>query len=195
MLCKMLKKLLFLITLFASLSAETTTPVVVLGGGIAGMSAALQISQAGLKPLVIVGPMPGGIITVSHDVQNWPGDFFITGPDLADKLEQQLEKRGVPMMMAEVTSSIFQSAPLPFMSEIPSSPMKLPSLKLMPASLLLAPLQIFYMSRAKTLSYTPKFLPARPATASASRAKQSPSSAAEKARLSKPIIFLISPKR
>jgi thioredoxin reductase (NADPH) len=111
MLCKMLKKLLFLITLFASLSAETTTPVVVLGGGIAGMSAALQISQAGLKPLVIVGPMPGGIITVSHDVQNWPGDFFITGPDLADKLEQQLEKRGVPMMMAEVTSVDFSKRP------------------------------------------------------------------------------------
>lgn len=106
----MLKKLLFFITLLISAHAQTA-PVVILGGGIAGMTAALQVSQAGLTPLVIIGPTPGGIITVSPGVENWPGDLSITGPALADKLEQQLEKRGVKMMSGVVTSVDFSRRP------------------------------------------------------------------------------------
>ncbi|MGH2639983.1 MAG: FAD-dependent oxidoreductase, partial [Rhabdochlamydiaceae bacterium] len=81
------------------------------GGGIAGMTAALQISQAGLTPLVIVGPKPGGIITVSPGVENWPGDLSIAGAALADKLEEQLEQRGVKLLSEVVTSVDFSRRP------------------------------------------------------------------------------------
>ena len=50
-------------------------PVVILGGGIAGLSAADQVSQSGFQPVVIMGPSPGGIIVQSHSVRNWPTDF------------------------------------------------------------------------------------------------------------------------
>ncbi len=96
----------FLITL--SLYGQTA---VVIGGGVAGMSAALQLSQAGLEPLVIVGEMPGGIITTSPGVENWPGEISITGATLADKLEEQLENRGIKMMQGAVTSVDFTSKP------------------------------------------------------------------------------------
>ena len=75
------------------------------------MTAALQISQAGLTPLVIMGPSPGGIITVSHDVENWPGELSITGADLADKLQKQLEARGIPLLSGSVKSVDFSRRP------------------------------------------------------------------------------------
>ncbi len=87
------------------------SPVVILGGGVAGMTAALQLSQAGMMPLVIVGPSPGGIITVSHEVENWPGDILITGADLADRFEQQLKKRGVELLSAVATDVDFSRRP------------------------------------------------------------------------------------
>lgn len=105
----MIKKLILFFILISSLHAQI--PIVILGGGIAGMTAALQVSQAGLTPLLIVGPTPGGIITVSPGVENWPGDLFITGAALADKLEEQLQKRGVKFMTAEVTSVDFSKRP------------------------------------------------------------------------------------
>ncbi len=109
-----MKKLVLFLFLLVSLHAQTTVPVVVIGGGIAGMTAALQISQAGLTPLLIMGPSPGGIITVSHDVENWPGELSITGIDLADKLQQQLEQRGIPLISGVVKAVDFSRRPFTF---------------------------------------------------------------------------------
>lgn len=75
------------------------------------MTAALQLSQAGITPSIIVGPTPGGIITISPGVENWPGDISITGAALADKLEQQLDKRGIKMVYANVTAVDFSRRP------------------------------------------------------------------------------------
>jgi thioredoxin reductase (NADPH) len=74
-----------------------------LGGGVAALTAAVQVSQAGLQPLVITGPRPGGIIVQSHSVQNWPGEIEITGTDLADKLQKQAEACGVIFHPGQVT--------------------------------------------------------------------------------------------
>jgi thioredoxin reductase (NADPH) len=114
----MVRKILLFFIFSLSLHAQTT-PVVILGGGIAGMTAALQVSQAGLQPLVVVGPTPGGIITVSPGVENWPGDLSITGVALADKLEQQLEMRGVKMMSGVVTSVDFSKRPFTILVKDP----------------------------------------------------------------------------
>lgn len=110
MVVHMFKKIALLTIALLALHAQSI-PIVILGGGIAGMSAALQVSQAGYKPLVVMGPTPGGIITVSHDVQNWPGDLTMTGSELADKLEKQLQTRGVELMNGVVTSVDFSKRP------------------------------------------------------------------------------------
>lgn len=108
----MLKNFLIALSLLMSLKLGALEQVVVVGGGIAGMTAALQLSQAGLTPVVITGPTPGGIITVSPDVENWPGDISIAGSALADKLEEQLKKRGVKFMEGAVSSVDFSKTPL-----------------------------------------------------------------------------------
>lgn len=83
-------------------------PVVILGSGVAGLSAAIQVAQAGVQPVVITGLQPGGLITKSDNVQNWPGEFEISGIDLADKLQKQAEERGTifyPSMIQDIDVS------------------------------------------------------------------------------------------
>jgi thioredoxin reductase (NADPH) len=100
----MLKKFVLCCLAFAAPlpSAEEEAPVVILGSGIAALTAAVQASQAGVQPVVITGASPGGIITQSHSVQNWPGEIEITGADLADKLQKQAEARNVRFITSEV---------------------------------------------------------------------------------------------
>ena len=95
------KTFLICLTLLAS-PVEKEHPIVILGGGVAALTAAVQATQAGITPIVITGASPGGIITQSHSVQNWPGEIEITGADLADKLQKQAEIRGTEFLTAEV---------------------------------------------------------------------------------------------
>jgi thioredoxin reductase (NADPH) len=77
-------------------------PVLVLGGGVGGLTSALYLARSGLQPVVIEGKMPGGLITQSHSVQNWPGDIEITGAELADKIREQGRRAGVQFLSQEV---------------------------------------------------------------------------------------------
>ncbi len=81
---------------------EREYPIVILGGGISALTAAVQASQAGYQPLVISGPMPGGIIVQTHSVTNWPGEIEISGPELANRMQKQAEARGVAFNQGEV---------------------------------------------------------------------------------------------
>ncbi len=87
------------------------TPVVVLGGGVGALTSALYLSRAGLQPIVIEGPQPGGLITQSHAVQNWPGEFEITGHELAEKVRKQAEMNGVRFYRETVTKVDFSKRP------------------------------------------------------------------------------------
>jgi thioredoxin reductase (NADPH) len=69
--------------------------VIILGDGIAGCSAAIYNARAGLNPLVISGPEPGGQITLTTEVENYPGfPEGVMGPELAAKAKSQAEKFG-----------------------------------------------------------------------------------------------------
>jgi thioredoxin reductase (NADPH) len=81
---------------------EEDYPVVILGGGIAGLTAAVQVSQAGFQPLIITGPSPGGIIVQSHSISNWPGETKISGSELADKLQKQVKSTGALFLQGQV---------------------------------------------------------------------------------------------
>ena len=69
--------------------------LIVIGCGAAGMTAALYAARANLDPLVIAGPLPGGLLTQTSDVENYPGfPEAVNGYELMFKFQQQAEKFG-----------------------------------------------------------------------------------------------------
>lgn len=71
-----------------------TENVLVIGGGPAGLAASIYLARANLNPLVIAGSPPGGQLTLTSDVENYPGYESILGPELIAKMRNQALKLG-----------------------------------------------------------------------------------------------------
>lgn len=74
---------------------------IVIGSGTSGLSAAMYASRLNLKTLVL-GEMPGGLITTTHIVENWPGTITISGPDLGMALYEHAKKSGAEVKNEKV---------------------------------------------------------------------------------------------
>ncbi|MHA1550228.1 MAG: NAD(P)/FAD-dependent oxidoreductase [Alphaproteobacteria bacterium] len=77
--------------------------IVIIGGGIAGMTAGIYAARSALKPLILVGPVQGGSLTQSHEIENYPG-FVDAVPcfELTGNIEKQARRLGAEFQMDTV---------------------------------------------------------------------------------------------
>ena len=86
--------------------------VVIIGAGAAGLTAAIYTARANLSPLVIEGMQPGGQLTTTSDVENYPGfPNGVDGTKLMDDMREQAERFGTKCKFGEVTNVSFDSSP------------------------------------------------------------------------------------
>lgn len=87
--------------------------VVIIGTGCAGLTAAIYTARANLRPLVLTGVMPGGLLTTTSLVENYPGfPEGVDGLELMQRMQQQAEKFGARVQFGVVESAALQPAPI-----------------------------------------------------------------------------------
>ena len=77
-----------------AIGKENIVPIVILGTGPAGLSSAIYATWGGVRALVFRGPLPGGLLTQTSLVENWPGNKSIQGPDIIKNMQDQVQWLG-----------------------------------------------------------------------------------------------------
>ena len=98
--------------------AETRhTRVLIIGSGPAGYTAAVYAARAMLGPVLVQGIQPGGQLTITTEVENWPGDTHVMGPDLMIRMQSHAQAMGATVISDIITSLDLQHRPFTAQSD------------------------------------------------------------------------------
>ncbi len=87
-------------------------PLLILGSGPAGYTAAVYAARANLKPVMITGMQQGGQLTTTTEVENWPGDADdLTGPALMERMQKHAEKFNTEIIFDHINEVDFSNRP------------------------------------------------------------------------------------
>lgn len=90
----------------------THHPLIILGSGPAGYTAAVYAARANLKPVIITGLQQGGQLMTTTEVDNWPGDVHgLQGPDLMVRMQQHAERFDTQLIFDQINTAHLQQRP------------------------------------------------------------------------------------
>ena len=81
--------------------------VVIIGSGIAGMSAAIYLKRGGIEPVIIENNVPGGTLNVIPNIENYPGYINVSGPDLAMNIYNQVNNLNIKYIFRNIYGIIY----------------------------------------------------------------------------------------
>src|SRR5947209_15191592 len=92
--------------------ASDVRNVVIVGSGCSGLTAAIYAGRANLRPLVLEGHEPGGQLSITSDVENFPGfPEGIMGPELIENMRKQAARFGTEFRMGHIVSADLSNRP------------------------------------------------------------------------------------
>lgn len=103
--------------LHEAIKHENVVPVVIIGSGPAGLSAALYVSRASMKSFVFAGPTPRGQLTQTTYIENWPGRERVLGARLMNDIEKQVVSFGATIINDTITSLDVENWPFSLKTE------------------------------------------------------------------------------
>ena len=87
------------------------TRLLIIGSGPAGYTAAVYGARAMLAPVLVQGIQPGGQLTITTEVENWPGDSMVTGPDLMVRMEAHAKEMGTEIISDHISALDLSTRP------------------------------------------------------------------------------------